>query len=59
MYYINAEKYLGEKSTAIPNWFNLVRHPIKRVESDFYYLRSSSRWKGYKERPNKVKLQKY
>ena len=58
MYYIAAERYLGGKSAAIPNWFNFVRHPVQRVESDFYYLRSSSRWKGHNRKPNKVKLQK-
>ena len=58
MYYIDAERYIGERSAMIPNWFNFVRHPVKRFESDYYYLRSSSRWKAYKSKPNKVKLQR-
>ena len=59
MYYIAAERYLGERSTMIPNWFNFVRHPVKRFESDYYYLRSASRWNGFKKKPNKVKLQEF
>ena len=60
MYYIDVERYLimadGENTTTVPNWFNFVRHPIRRFESDFYYLRSARRWKGIKSnRPNKVR----
>ena len=58
MYYIDAERYIGERSAMIPNWFNFVRHPVKRFESDFYYLRSASRWNRFKtNRPNKVKIE--
>lgn len=54
MYYINVERYLRDNTTVIPNWFNFVRHPVKRFESDFYYLRSASRWNRFKSnRPNK------
>ena len=56
MYYIDVERYLGEdENTTVPNWFNFVRHPVRRFESDFYYLRSATRWRGIKSnRPNKV-----
>ena len=58
MYYINVERYLRDNTTVIPNWFNFVRHPVKRFESDFYYLRSASRWNRFKSnRPNKVKIE--
>ena len=63
MYYIDVERYMtsGDEggdnaTTVVPNWFNFVRHPVRRFESDFYYLRSAKRWKGAKSnRPNKVR----
>ena len=52
MYYIDVERYLqGENVTTFPNWFNFVRHPVSRFESEFYYLRSAKRWKRIKSRP--------
>ena len=61
MYFIDIERYLmgdrdNRNTMAVPNWFNFVRHPISRFESDFYYLRSAKRWRGIKSnRPNKVR----
>ena len=57
MYYIDVGRYFqGDNSTTVPNWFNFVRHPVRRFESDFYYLRSAKRWKGIKSRPKKVRI---
>ena len=52
MYYINVEQYLRNNATMVPNWFNFIRHPVTRFESDFYYLRSASRWGTRTNRPN-------
>ena len=54
MYYVDVERYLGDGNSTIPNWFNFVRHPIRRIESDFYYRRSDDRWRNINSNlPNK------
>ena len=56
MYYVDIKSYLKDENTVVPNWFNFVRHPIKRFESGFYYRRSDRRWgKVMSNLPEKVK----
>ena len=52
MYFIDVQHYLRNNATVVPNWFNFIRHPVTRFESDFYYLRSASRWAHFTKRPN-------
>ncbi len=63
MYYIDIERYVanGSKPEArearrrrIPNWVNFVRHPVERVISEFYYMRTKRRWAKNKHQPSKV-----
>ena len=37
---------------------NMVREPVNRLISQFYYLRSIKRWNGKKERPPKEWMEK-
>lgn len=50
-YFVNCQHYLQDARWV---WFNMVRHPVDRFISDFYYLRSYERWKDIKEKPPKV-----
>jgi len=40
------------------NMMNMVREPVNRLISQFYYLRSIKRWNGKKERPPKEWMEK-
>ena len=40
------------------NLMNLVREPVSRIISQFYHLRSPSRWSGRRERPPRAWLRK-
>ena len=37
---------------------NMVREPVSRLISQFYYLRSLKRWNGKNERPSKQWIEK-
>ncbi len=43
-YHLNFSHYDPEMES--PKWFNVVRHPIDRIVSNFYYLRHPKRWKS-------------
>ena len=53
MYYVNMEQYLRNNTTVVPNWINFVRHPVRRFESHFYFMRSASRWARKTSRPHR------
>ena len=52
-YYFNPGDYRREGDREVV-WINMVRDPIERMASSFYYLRSEGRWQGAKERPPEV-----
>jgi len=53
MFYVDWEKY-GLNA----NYINVVREPIKRFVSHFYYLRSLGRWRDRKEKPPRAWFEK-
>ena len=49
MYFINVENYNKDFEV---NWINVVRDPIERFISEFYYNRQEERWRDIINRPN-------
>ena len=55
-YYVPFEKYANDFQLSQVNllWFNIVRNPVNRFISEFYYERRNSRW-SKKKQPPKVR----
>lgn len=49
-YFVDMERY-GSKRV---NWINVVRDPIDRLISEFYFLRHPKRWQDQDQRPSQV-----
>ncbi|XP_059078770.1 heparan sulfate 2-O-sulfotransferase 1-like [Tigriopus californicus] len=49
-YFVDLEQYGSERV----NWINIVRDPIERLISEFYYLRHPKRWMNQSRRPSQT-----
>lgn len=50
LFFVDMESY----GTEPVNWINIVRDPIERLISRFYYLRNPRRWKNRSPKPPQV-----
>ena len=53
-YYFNLSLYNGQTA----NFINMVRHPVDRIISNFYFVRNPSRWIGREVSPKKSWINK-